>query len=170
MPCSMRVPGRAVLLVCAALLALPSASPGQQTPVQPGTRVRLLAPSTADSLVTGTVVAIDSASLLLAVGFDTAGVHVPLAAIRQLEVEADPRDTAQRGGLWGMLAGAGAAYLVLSPCSSPTDGCGSYRALGTAAGAVAGMLVGRRIGGATARGRWRFVPVYPPPPADPPAP
>ena len=148
----------AASLACAALLAVPPAL-WAQTPVQPGTRVRILAPPTADTLITGTVTAIDSAALLLAAEFDTAGVHVPLAHIRRLEVAADPRHGRRQAGLWGLLLGGAAGYALMASECSRGAGCENVRAAGVVGGAAVGMLVGDLFG----RGggdRWRTVPVF----------
>lgn len=148
----------AASLACAALLAVPPAL-SAQAPVQPGARVRILAPSTADTLITGTVTAIDSAALLLAVEFDTAGVHVPLAHIRRLEVAQDPRRRSRQAGLWGLLLGGAAGYaLMASECSSGA-GCKNVRAAGVAGGAAVGMLLGSLLGRGGGDG-WRTVPEF----------
>lgn len=55
---------RSAVMACA-LVAAPCAVDAQ-TPVRSGSVVRILAPSVADSLLTGTVLEIDSASLVLA--------------------------------------------------------------------------------------------------------
>ncbi|HEU4882767.1 MAG TPA: hypothetical protein VFT45_10990 [Longimicrobium sp.] len=147
---------RATLLGCAMLLAAPCAADAQAA-VEPGTRVRILAPSAADTLITGTLVAIDSGSLLLAAEFDTAGVHVPLSAIRRLEVSAGPR-WAGAGGLLGLLVGGAAGYVLFSGCGY-AEACTDTRTIGTAGGAVAGMLLGNVIGRNAGRNSWRTVPV-----------
>lgn len=157
MPLIRLAPFAAAGLACAALLAMPAALDGQ-TPVQPGARVRILAPSTADTLITGTVTAIDSAALLLAVDIDTAGVHVPLSHIRRLEVAQDPRDRSRQAGLWGLLLGAAAGYALLGADCSGVPDCDDGRAVGVVGGAAVGMLLGNLLG----RGggdRWRTVPV-----------
>jgi hypothetical protein len=140
-----------------AVLAVPPGLSSQA--VQPGTRVRILAPSTADSLIIGTVTAIDSDALLLSVRFDTAGVHVPLAHIRRLEVAQDPGHRSRQAGLWGLLAGAAAGFVLLgADCSTGDPYCDETRAVGVVGGAAVGMLLGGLFG---RRGgdRWRVVPV-----------
>src|SRR5687767_10279582 len=103
------IPRAALILACLATLA-PIAGQAQEV-VGPGARVRILAPSTADTLITGTVVAIDSAALLLAPGgFNT--VHVPLAHIRRLEVAQDPEHRRRQAGLWGLVLGGAAGYAL----------------------------------------------------------
>jgi hypothetical protein len=147
---------RAVLLACATLLAAPCAVDAQT--VEPGARVRILAPSAADTLITGTLVAIDSGSLLLAASFDTAGVHVPLSTIRRLEVAADPRHSGTTGGLVGLARGAAAGYALYSPCPRHS-GCATMRNGTLVAGAFVGMLVGKMIGRNIGGDAWRTVPV-----------
>ncbi|HEX6371760.1 MAG TPA: hypothetical protein VF006_22755 [Longimicrobium sp.] len=147
----------AAILACAALLAAPVAA-SAQTPVGAGGRVRILAPSAADTLITGTVVAIDSASLLLAADFDTAGVHVPLSAIRRLEVAQDPAHRRRQAGLWGLLLGAAAGYALGSTQCTDGSGCDDDRTAGIVGGAAVGMLLGNLFGGGGGD-RWRTVPV-----------
>ena len=147
----------AASLACAALLAVPPAS--AQTPVQPGTRVRILAPSTADTLIIGTVTAVDSAALLLSADVDTAGVHVPLAHIRRLEVAQAPHDRRRQDGLVGLVLGAVAGYALMASGCSRGPECDDMRAVGVVGGAAVGMLLGNLFG----RGggdRWRTVPVF----------
>ena len=151
---------RTALLACAALLAVPAAASAQTT-VQPGVRVRILAPATADTLLTGTVVAFDSAALLLAPGSGQAGVHVPLATIRRLEVA---RQRSREAGLWGLLLGGAAGYALISPCGLGLDhasDCHNGRGAGVVAGAAVGMLLGNLFAGSGGE-RWRTVSVYTP--------
>ncbi|HEV3052231.1 MAG TPA: hypothetical protein VGX50_18115 [Longimicrobium sp.] len=148
----------AASLACAAFLAVPPAL-SQQAPVQPGTRVRILAPSTADTLIIGTVTAIDSAALLLSADVDTAGVHVPLAHIRRLEVAHAPHDRRRQAGLVGLVLGAVAGYALMASGCSRDPECDDMRAVGVVGGAAVGMLLGNLFG----RGggdRWRTVPTF----------
>lgn len=153
---------RTTLVIFAALLAAPCAGDAQ-TPVQPGARVRILAPFTADTLITGTVVAIDSVSLLLAADFDRAGVHVPLAHIRRLEVAQDREHRRRQAGLWGLLLGGAAGYALGSTRCSDGWGCNDYRTAGIVGGAAVGMLLGNLFGRGSGD-RWRTVPVFSPGP------
>ncbi|MBW3570613.1 MAG: hypothetical protein KY467_05865 [Gemmatimonadetes bacterium] len=147
----------ALILACLAAL-IPAALCGQEA-VGPGARVRILAPATADTLITGTVAAIDSASLLLAADFDTAGAHVPLAHIRRLEVAQDPAHGRRRAGLWGLLLGGAAGYALMSSRCSDGWGCDDYRAAGVVGGAAVGMLLGGLFGRGSGGDSWRTVPV-----------
>lgn len=149
-------------LACAALfLAVPCLN--GQTTVQPGVRVRILAPATADTLLTGTVVAFDSAALLLAADFGRVGVHVPLAHIRRLEVAEDPAHGRRQAGLWGLLLGGMAGYALGSTRCSDGWGCSDYRAMGVVGGAAVGMLVANLLGRGSGD-RWRTVPAFSPGP------
>lgn len=149
---------RAVLLACAALLAAPCAVDAQ-TPVRPGAYVRILAPSVSDSLLTGTVVEIDSASLLLAPPAQGGSRAVTLRDIERLEVRGPGAPRTSTGALVGMVVGAVAGYAVCHVASgSPHANC--QKAPGAAYGAVAGLVLGVEIG-RTLHGpeRWRPVPV-----------
>lgn len=149
---------RTILLACAALVTGPCGVDAQ-TPVQPGARVRILAPSTADTLMTGTVAAIDSAWLLLSPRFDAPEVRVPLSAIRQLEVGTRRRGDGRTLGIVGAVIGAAIVWSAID--SGPCEGCGlvPVRPLGALAGAGAGYLAGFVIGGAAAPEEWNRVPV-----------
>lgn len=162
-------------LACAALLLAVPCLNGQTTvqpgtradtlitgtvvamPVRAGTRVRILAPATADTLLTGTVVAFDSAALLLAPGSGQAGVHVPLATIRRLEVA---QQRSREAGLWGLLLGGAVGYALGSTKCTDGWGCNDYRTAGVVVGAAVGMLLLGRDSG----DRWRTVPVFSPGP------
>ncbi|HEX8319352.1 hypothetical protein [Longimicrobium sp.] len=147
---------RAALLICAALLAEPGALDAQ-TSVAPGTRVRILAPSLADTLIAGTVIEIDSASMLLA-PWGPGGVRtVTLRDIDRLEVRGPASMTASV--LRWMVAGAVAGYAVCHAASgSPHANC--PRAGGAAAGGTMGVMLGLAIGSRSrGAGRWRPVPV-----------
>lgn len=152
----------AALLACA---ALPAGVHGQEE-VRPGTRVRILAPAAADTLIKGTVVAVDSAALLLYPGGDRAGLRVPLGEIRRVEVAGDPHVWRRRGRLWGSVAGAGAAYYLAGGAEVDCTGCGGAQVLAMLAGAGVGALVGTILGFNADAGRepWRQVPVPAPAP------
>lgn len=149
----------ALILACLAALG-PVPLPGQGA-VQPGTRVRILAPATADTLITGTVTAIDSAALLLAADFDTRGVHVPLADIQRLEVAQDPAYARRQAGLWGLLLGGAAGYALGSTQCNDGWGCNDERTAGIVGGAAVGMLLSNLFAGGGGD-RWRTVRVFGP--------
>jgi hypothetical protein len=150
----------ALTLACAA--ALSPAALRAQAGVRPGARVRVLVPSTADSLLAGRVVSIDSASLLLAPPA-SGSLHLPIARIERLEVfRPGPRRTLT-GAVLGTLAGAAVGYGIahVSVRGSDCDYlCGAAEAgsaiLGGAVGLVTGGIIGSRSRGT---GRWEPVPV-----------
>lgn len=161
----MRIPRlRSILLACAALVAAPCAVDAQTT-VRPGAYVRILAPSVVDSLLTGTVTKIDSASLLLSPPASAGSLTVALRDIERLEVRGAGAPRTSTGALVGMVVGAVAGYTVCHVASGTHTNC--QKAPGAAAGATVGLLLGMEFG-MTLRGpeRWQTVPV-PPDPAAP---
>lgn len=138
---------RATLILAAAGALLPAAVRAQA--VQPGAHVRILAPSAADSLITGTVLEIDSSSLLLAPAPSASSRAVPLSAIERLEVRRRGRRRTFNGGAIGFLVGAAAGYGLTRSYvrNSNCDYiCGAAEAGGSIAGAIAGIGVGAIIG------------------------
>lgn len=134
----------AVILAMGALI--PSAVRAQ---IQPGAHVRILAPSAADSLITGTVLEIGSSSLLLAPAASAPSRAVPLSAIERLEVRRRGRPRTFNGGAIGFLLGAGAGYVLTHAYVRNSDCeyiCGAVQAGGSIAGAIGGMGVGSIIG------------------------
>jgi hypothetical protein len=155
---SVRVSRRAALILACAAAFVPAAVRAQ-TPVRPGSVLRILAPSVADSLLTGTVIKIDSASLLLSPPASAASLTVALRDIERLEVRGPGAPRTSTGALVGAVAGAVAGYAVCHMASgSPHANC--QKAPGAAAGATVGLLLGMEIG-MTLRGpaRWQTVPV-----------
>jgi hypothetical protein len=142
------------LLACAALLAAPSAGDAQTPVVRPGADVRIMAPSAADTLLSGTVVAIDSASLLLAPPRPGASRTVALRDIERLEVWGPGRSRRFTGMLLGTVAGAVAGYAVCHVASgSPHANC--QKGPGAAFGAGVGLVLGGEIGSLFREpGRW----------------
>lgn len=136
---------RAVVLACAALLAAPSAVDAQRT-VVPGAYVRILAPSVTDSLLTGTVIEIDSASLLLASASPARSLNVAVGNIERLEVRGPGAPRTLTGALIGTLAGAVAGYAVCHVASgSPHANCPTTVA--SYVGGTLGLVLGGIIGG-----------------------
>jgi hypothetical protein len=131
-------------LVVASLLAAGPASVHAQARVESGSRVRVTAPALADTAVTGRVITVESASLLLAVKDDSAATQVPFSAIRSLEVARDRGARRQSVTTWTSVAGAVAGYILAFPpgSGSCTDGCGIARLMGLVVGAAAGGLAG----------------------------
>jgi hypothetical protein len=132
-------------LVLAVLLAAGPVALHAQARVESGSRVRVTAPALADTAVTGRVISIESASLLLAVKDDTAATQVPFSGIRSLEVARDGGARRRSVTTWTSIAGAVAGYLLAAPPwgdGCPGDGCGTARLGGLGAGAVVGGLFG----------------------------
>lgn len=156
---------RSALLACAALLAAPCAADAQ-TPVRPGSVVRILAPSLADSVLTGTITRIDSASLLLAPPALAGSRSVAFRDIERLEVRRPGAPRTATGALVGAVAGVVVGYAVCHVAgASPHANC--PKAEGAAAGGVVGLLLGMEVG-RVLRGPKRWLPVpVPPVPATP---
>lgn len=152
-------------LACAALLAAPAALGGQPA-VRPGAYVRILAPSLADSVLTGTIVEIDSASLLLAPPASVGSRSVAFRDIERLEVRRPGAPRTATGALVGAVAGVVVGYAVCHVAGgSPHANC--PKAEGAAVGGVVGLLLGSEIGRVLREPkRWLPVPV-PPVPATP---
>jgi hypothetical protein len=155
---------RLIPLVLTLLAAFAPAALHAQVDVRPGTQVRVLAPSVADSLLRGRVVAIDSASLLLAPAA-AGSLNLPISRIQRLErFRPGPRQTLT-GALVGTVLGAAAGYGIahVAVRGSPCDYlCGAAEAgsailVGTV-GLVAGGIIGSR---SRAEGRWEAVPMDP---------
>lgn len=131
-------------IILAALIALLPTALGAQATVSSGSRVRLTVPALADTTITGRVITIESASLLLAVKDDTAATQVPFSAIRGLEVARDRGARRQSVTTWTSVAGAVAGYILAFPPGSGecTDGCDIVRLMGIVAGGTTGALAG----------------------------
>lgn len=153
---------RILPLILAFLTTLAPAALRAQIDVRAGANVRVLAPSVADSLLRGRLMAIDSASLLPA-PTSAGSLNVPMARVEWPEVfRPGPRKTLT-GALVGTLLGAAAGYgiahaaLVNTSCDYI---CGAAEAgsaiLGGTVGLVTGGMVGSRSRG---EGRWVEVPV-----------
>jgi hypothetical protein len=150
-----------LILVCAALFA-PAAVRAQES-IEPGARVRLLA-RPADTLMYGTVITLDSASLLLAPTPGAEVVRVPLAGVERLEVSRGRARSTLLGAAVGAVIGALAGYHAAKTFVPPEECefvCGAVQAWSAGAGGVAGLLVGGAIGSNVEHGpeRWEPVPV-----------
>lgn len=153
---------RILPLILAFLAPLAPAALQAQIDVRAGANVRVLAPSVADSLLRGRLVAIDSASLLLA-PTSAGSLNVPMARVQRLEVfRPGPRKTltgALVGTLLGLAAGYGIAHASLVDTNCDYI-CGAVEAgsaiLGGTVGLVAGGIIGSRSRG---EGRWEAVPL-----------
>lgn len=153
---------RRLPLITACLAAFAPAALRAQD-AKPGAEVRILAPSAADSLLSGRVVAIDSTSLLLAPRATAGSLEVPIAAIERLEVRRLGRRRTFNGGAIGVLVGAAAGYVLTHAALRGSECeyvCGAVEAGGSVAGALAGLGVGAIIGSRFRDpDRWEWVPV-----------
>lgn len=163
---SRRFHGLSLILACAAAFG-PAAVRAQAT-VQPGAYVRVLAPSAADSLLAGTVIEIDSASLLLAPPAAAGSRTVALRDIERLEVRRRGARKTFVGGLLGAVGGAAAGYTIAHAVASRSEceyACGAGEAAAAivvgAGGGVLGAVIGSRHRGPDA---WAPVPVPRPDP------
>lgn len=132
-------------LVLASLLAAAPVSLQAQARVETGSRVRVTMPALGDTAITGRVITVESASLLLAVEGDTAATQVPFSAIRGLEVARDRRTRRVSVTNWASVAGALAGLLLVTPPWSddcPLTRCKESRVAGMLAGAAGGGLLG----------------------------
>jgi hypothetical protein len=142
----------ALILACAAAFS-PTALRAQAA-VRPGVYVRILAPSATDSLLTGTVLEMDSASLLLAPPAASGARAVRLREIERLEVRRRGGRKTFTGALVGTVVGAAAGFTLAQVLIRDDDCeyvCGAAEAGIAIAGGTGGMIVGAMIGG---RRRW----------------
>jgi hypothetical protein len=158
-------PGSRLLSVALLLLACSTDAIAQHGRIQPGTRVRILAPALADTLMVGNV-------RTLLVGGKIALALVPEAsdrtdwilvlgsAISRLEVSRGFPSEAGAGALSGALAG-GVASAYLASRTDCSFVCGAVIMLGGLAGGGAGALIGAVWGGYRITGpeRWQVHPV-----------
>lgn len=149
--------------IVACVVAFAPASLRAQDGIEPGAQVRVLAPSAADSLLSGRVVAIDAAWLLLAPPAAGESLQLPTAAIERLEVLRRGRRRTFKGGAIGVLIGAAGGYALTHALVRNSDCeyvCGAAEASGSVAGALAGLGVGAIIGGRYRDpDRWEAVPL-----------
>lgn len=151
-----------LILACAAAFA-PAALPAQAA-VRPGAFVRILAPSAADSLLTGTVVEIASASLLLAPPASGGSRTVALRDIERLEVRRQGGRRTLTGALVGTATGAVAGYAAWHLYARQRhcgQVCDDAEAPASAAAGVLGLLLGALIG-SQLREPDRWLPGYTP--------
>ncbi|HEU4882766.1 MAG TPA: hypothetical protein VFT45_10985 [Longimicrobium sp.] len=138
-----------LIFACGAAFA-PAAARAQGT-VQPGTYVRVLAPSAADSLLAGTVIEIDSTSLLLAPPAAEGSRTVALRDIQRLEVRRQGARKTFVGALLGTIGGAAAGYTIAHAVARRSECeyvCGAAEAAASialgAGGGVLGAIIGSR--------------------------
>lgn len=154
---------RRLPLIIACLAAFAPAALHAQPTVRPGARVRVLTVS-ADTLMYGTVVGLDSASLLLAPTPDSESLRVPLAGLERLEVSRGRKPSTLLGAAVGAVVGAGTGLGVALLLAEPDDCefvCGAVQVGSAVIGGTLGLGWGAVIGLQTPRGpeRWRPVPI-----------
>lgn len=145
-----------LILACAAAFA-PAAVRAQEI-VRPGDYVRILAPSAADSLLTGTVIELDSGSLLLAPAPSPASRTVTVRDIERVEIRHRGGRRTLPGALLGTVIGAAAGYGITTAFVRDSNCdylCGAAEAGGAILGGTVGLGVGALIGhGQRAPDRW----------------
>lgn len=152
---------RRLPLIVACLAAVAPHALRAQAEVRPGTRVRVLT-STADTRIKGTVVTLDSASLLIAPAPDAELVRIRLRDVEHLEVSRGGKPSTLAGAAIGAVAGAGtglgAALLLGKDCGFV---CGAVQVSSTVVGGALGLVWGALFGSSTPHGpeRWRTVPL-----------
>jgi hypothetical protein len=150
------VTGWLSLLWMSCALASPArvAQPEGPSPLVPGARLRILAPSVVASRFDGTLVGLEDASLTVDVG-KGALVRVPRADVTRLEISVGrPRQT-----LRGLVIGAAAVaavFALLPPADECADLplCWTSRGAGAGYGAFLGATYGSLIGTFVRRDRW----------------
>ncbi|HEX6371761.1 MAG TPA: hypothetical protein VF006_22760 [Longimicrobium sp.] len=148
---------RRLSLIIACAVPVAPALLRAQAEVRPGSQVRVLAPSAADSLIVARVVAIDSAGLLLAPPAPSAARTVRLEQIERIEVLRRGGRKTLAGALIGTVAGAAAGYFITTAYVSNSCDyiCGAAEAGGAILGGMAGMVAGAKFGsGFRAADRW----------------
>jgi hypothetical protein len=136
-----------LLLACAAAFA--PVAVHAQGGVQPGAYVRVLAPSAADSLLAGTVIEIDSASLLMAPPASEGSRTVALRDIERLEVRRQGARKTFVGALLGTISGAAVGYTIAHAIASRSEceyACGAGEAAAAIVVGVGGGVTGAIIG------------------------
>jgi len=152
------MPGiRSTLLVASLLIGLTTTGQAQAatTTLAPGTRVRVH--QGVESL-TGTLVSLDSAALVIATGKDT--VTAPRASITALEVSTGTKSHAGKGALIGLGAGLVTGVVVGIAASGSDNGdffdfsAGEWAVGVGLTGAAIGAGVGAIVGAGIHSDRW----------------
>lgn len=157
---------RIASLVAGLLLTAPVGLFAQQeTPVAPGDRVRVTAPTAVSGRFVGTVMEISADTCVLAVEGRAEPLTLPLASVTKLEVSRSRRSHYGKGALTGLAVGAAAGAILgavtfSGSCLLESQPC---PVAGAAVGAVglglAGALVGAAVVGVTETDRWETVPL-----------
>lgn len=147
------------------VLAGPVSLQGQESPLEVGSRVRVVAPPYTEGPTIGSVVATGDFGIALASG-DGSGTRelvIPRQAIERLEVSLGTRPNTLKGlglgALGGVLVGAGAFGLACSGVETCGEGTSAaqWAALGAVVGAAAGAAVGCVVGTLVRTERWGAV-------------
>lgn len=144
---------RRLPLVITFLAAFAPAALRAQAGVQPDTRVRIL-PIVGDTRIRGTMVTLDSASLLIEPRPNAESARIPLATMERLEASRGGRASTTAGGVIGALVGAGAglgaALLLGGDCEYV---CGAAQVGSAVIGGAVGLVVGVLLGSSSPHGQ-----------------
>jgi hypothetical protein len=151
---------RIIPMLCAIALATPLAVTAQAVnsswPLASGSRVRILSPVLGDKKEQGTVVSVNSESILFRPKSAEASQSLGVNAITQLDVARGTHSSKLKGATWGFaIAGVAAAAIAAATWKEPKDCfmCMDFGRSGDAAfagafggivGGVVGLLVGAR--------------------------
>ncbi len=132
----------------------------EESPVLPGTRVRISAPRVATDRILGTVISMDANTLVLKSSIQLAPVSIPLRSINKFEVSKGQKSKVVTGIVNGFIIGAPAGALLGGVR-------GGYDDVPTAAVAVSGAVIGGLLGAGTGgiigrsqkTDRWEEVPL-----------
>ena len=151
---------RPALLVVLALTAPELAAKAQHAGLPTGARVRVIVAPRVD-WATGTVLAADSARVILWAVERQVADTVRLASIQAIEVSRGRprRDRGLVGALIGGVVGGVAGAVVGKYTNQGYDTEDLVAAAGAVAGFAGGALLGGTVGALTARERWKRVPV-----------
>jgi hypothetical protein len=151
---------RRLPLILACVCAFTPAAARAQAQVEPGARIRVLT-STADTMMYGTLVTLDSASLLLAPRPDAEAVRVPLAGVERLEVSRGGKPSTLQGAAVGAVVGAGAGLGIglLATQGDCDFVCGAVQVGSSVIGGVIGLIMGALTGSEIPHGPERWQPV-----------
>ena len=145
----------AIGLTAAPLTAIAS----QESPVvKPGDRVRIMAPSVSRAPFAGTLVTLQTDSLVVQGGANT--WRLSLASVERVELSRGRKSNVLLGAGIGLLVGAGIGAMIGSGCDTELFATkGECIALGAGVFGGAGALVGAISGALTRTERWAEVPL-----------
>lgn len=134
-----------VLVLAVAGLLCIGAPPASAQTVQAPARVRIFAPTVADTAFVGMLTARDSASLLVVPRGQGYAMRVPQASVRRLEVSRGRSSRRIGGMVLGLLVGGVAAGLMAENIRCEYV-CGPVILYGTIGGVLTGAGVGYAVG------------------------